>query len=101
MPKLTQSALAPWGLLGGLLIALPGAALAQGSVGAPAGTDPATAPGGTEGRAGPRNEREAIESGNAVPVPRSTEGIRSSHVPSPPTCRTVVPDPTRPRGEPA
>nr|WP_246102300.1 hypothetical protein [Methylobacterium terricola] len=43
-------------------------ALAQ-SVGAPAGSDPATAPGGTEGIAGPRNEAEAIRSGDVVPVP--------------------------------
>jgi hypothetical protein len=85
MPKLTRSALAPWGLIGGLLIALPGAALAQGSVGAPAGTDPAATPGGTEGRAGPRNEREAIRSGDAIPVPPGASGVPVEPRPAPGT----------------
>lgn len=62
--RLTISALAVCGLF-----ALGGAALAQ-SLSAPAGRDPATAPGGTEGVAGPRNAREAIRSGDAVPAPR-------------------------------
>lgn len=62
--RLTISALALCGVIG-----LAGAALAQ-STGAPAGRDPATAPGGTEGIAGPRNEREAIKSGDAIPAPR-------------------------------
>jgi hypothetical protein len=51
------------------LLGLTGSALAQ-SVGAPAGSDPATAPGGTEGIAGPRNEREAERRGDAIPAPR-------------------------------
>ncbi|GJD32204.1 hypothetical protein PMNALOAF_3471 [Methylobacterium adhaesivum] len=61
--RLTISVLALCGVLG-----LTGTAFAQ-SVGAPAGNTPATAPGGTEGRAGLRNEREAIQSGDAVPAP--------------------------------
>ncbi|MCJ2014715.1 hypothetical protein [Methylobacterium sp. J-076] len=59
--------------LGGLLAAA-GVAHAQ-SVGAPAGRDPATAPGGTEGLAGPRNEAEAIRSGDAIPVRPRGDGI--------------------------
>ncbi|KQP16695.1 hypothetical protein [Methylobacterium sp. Leaf93] len=62
--RMTISALALCGLFG-----LTGAALAQGT-GAPAGRDPATAPGGTEGIAGPQNEREAIRSGDAIAAPR-------------------------------
>ncbi len=50
------------------LMGLGGAALAQ-STGAPAGREPATAAGGTEGIAGPRNEIQAIEDGKAVPAP--------------------------------
>lgn len=50
-----------------LAIGLGGTALAQ-STGAPAGSEAATAPGGTTGMAGPRNEAEAIRSGDAVPV---------------------------------
>jgi hypothetical protein len=92
MHKLTRSALAPLGLLGGLLIALPGAALAQGSVGAPAGTEPAATPGGTEGRAGPRNEQEAIRSGDAIPVP---PGARGAPV-EPPPAPADLPPPRRP-----
>ncbi|HEX8375551.1 MAG TPA: hypothetical protein VF641_05125 [Methylobacterium sp.] len=49
-------------------------ALAQ-SLGAPAGLAPATAPGGTEGLAGPRNEAEAIRSGDAIPVPPGGSGV--------------------------
>lgn len=59
--------------LGGLL-ATVGLAQAQ-SVGAPAGREPATAPGGTEGMAGARNEVEAIRSGEAIPVPPGAEGV--------------------------
>jgi hypothetical protein len=92
MPTLTKAALASLGLLGGALIAVPGAALAQGSVGAPAGTEPATAPGGTEGRAGLRNEREAIRSGDAVPVPPGTAGVPVAPRPAP----ADVPPPQRP-----
>lgn len=44
------------------------AASAQ-SYNAPAGNAPVTAPGGEEGRAGPRNEVEAVRSGEAVGVP--------------------------------
>lgn len=58
----------------GSLLGTAAAAQAQ-SVGAPAGRDPATAPGGTEGLAGPRNEAEAIRSGDAIPVPRRGEGV--------------------------
>lgn len=56
------------------LLATAAAANAQ-SVGAPAGRDPATAPGGTEGLAGPRNTTEAIRSGDAIPVAPRTDGI--------------------------
>lgn len=59
--------------LGGLL-ATAGLAQAQ-SISAPAGREPATAPGGTEGMAGPRNEVEAIRSGEAIPVPPGAEGV--------------------------
>ena len=50
-----------------LALGLGGTALAQ-STGAPAGRDPATAPGGTTGAAGQRNEAEAIRSGDAIPT---------------------------------
>ena len=50
-----------------LVLGLGGTALAQ-STGAPAGRDPATAPGGTTGAAGQRNEAEAIRSGDAIPT---------------------------------
>ncbi|GJD71151.1 hypothetical protein MMMDOFMJ_4105 [Methylobacterium gnaphalii] len=50
------------------------------STGAPAGSEPATAPGGTEGIAGARNEREAIRSGDAIPAPR---GVGEPVPPSP------------------
>jgi hypothetical protein len=80
-----------------LSLALPlgfaGPVLAQ-SVGAPAGIDGATAPGGTEGRAGPRNEAEAIRSGEAIPVPPRAGGVpaeempaRGTEVPPPPPAR--------------
>ncbi len=51
----------------GALVAMAGAASAQ-STGAPAGREPATAPGGTKGLAGPRNAAEAVRSGDAIPV---------------------------------
>lgn len=57
-----------------LLGSLATPAFAQGT-GAPAGRDPATAPGGTEGIAGPRNEAEAIRSGDAIPVPPGHGGV--------------------------
>jgi hypothetical protein len=41
---------------------------------APGGNTPATQPGGTEGLDGRRNEREAIQGGEAVRVPRG-EGV--------------------------
>ncbi|MGU3537311.1 hypothetical protein [Methylobacterium sp. A54F] len=66
-----------------------GPAAAQ-SVGAPAGREPATAPGGTEGLAGPRNESEAIRAGDAVPV---TPG-RGIPVEAPPA-EPVAPPPPR------
>lgn len=53
---------------------LSGGASAQ-SVGAPAGRDPVTAPGGTQGVAGPRNVQRAIRQGDAVRAPRGV-GIR-------------------------
>jgi len=69
MRKTTTVILALCGLLGAA-----GAASAQ-SYGAPAGRDPSTAPGGTEGLAGPRNEAESIRSGDAVEVPPSRGGV--------------------------
>ena len=72
------------------LAALGGPALAQ-SIGAPAGRDPATAPGGTEGLAGPRNEMNAVRDGDAVPVPP-----RAGAVPlDAPPRRDDVPPPSR------
>lgn len=67
-------------LVAGLACILAGPALAQGGTGAPAGMEAATAPGGTEGRAGPRNEAEAIRSGDAIPVPPG-EGIPVERAP--------------------
>lgn len=61
-------------LILGLPLGFAEPVLAQGSTGAPAGMEAATAPGGTEGRAGARNEAEAIRDGGAVPVPPA-EGI--------------------------
>ncbi|WP_375465554.1 hypothetical protein [uncultured Methylobacterium sp.] len=61
--RMTTAAVLLCGVLG-----LSGAASAQSSTGAPAGRDPATAPGGTEGLAGPRNEADAIRNGDAIPV---------------------------------
>jgi len=62
------------------LTGLGSAASAQGSTGAPAGTPGATAPGGTEGAAAIRNEREAVRSGDAVPAPPGV-GIPAETVP--------------------
>lgn len=45
------------------------------STGAPAGREPATAPGGTTGLAGPRNEAEAIRSGGAIEVQPSAGAV--------------------------
>ncbi len=83
--RLTMSVLALCGVLG-----LGGAALAQ-STGAPAGIDPATAPGGTEGIAGARNEREAVRSGDAIPAP---SGIGQPIVPP---SETLPPERSAPR----
>ncbi|MGU3537715.1 hypothetical protein [Methylobacterium sp. A54F] len=48
-----------------------GSALARGgSYTPPAGQAAATAPGGTQGLAGPRNVSEAVRSGQAIGVPR-------------------------------
>jgi hypothetical protein len=43
-------------------------ALSGGSYTPPGGQLPATVPGGTEGRAGPRNVDEAVRSGHAYPA---------------------------------
>ena len=71
------------------LAALGGPALAQ-SIGAPAGRDPATAPGGTEGLAGPRNEMNAVRDGDAVPVPP-----RAGEIDTPPPGERMPPPPRR------
>jgi hypothetical protein len=68
MMRSTLVAALALGLLSG------GAASAQ-SVGAPAGRDPATAPGGTQGLAGPRNVERAVRRGDAVRAPKGV-GIR-------------------------
>lgn len=57
---------------------LAGAASAQ-SVGAPAGREAATAPGGTIGKAGPRNRMEAIRSGDAYGRRRMRHHRRHRH----------------------
>lgn len=85
----TSLTLALCGFLG-----LSGAALAQSSTGAPAGSEPATAPGGTEGSAGLRNEREAIRDGDAVAVPPRRAGIAVDA--PPPAMEQVAPPPSRP-----
>jgi len=82
--RMTMSALALCGVIG-----LAGAASAQ-SVGAPAGRDPATAPGGTEGTAGLRNEEESIRRGDAIPAP---PGIDESVPPSSGTAPDRSPPP--------
>lgn len=81
----TSVILALCGLLG-----TAGTACAQ-SYGAPAGRDPSTAPGGTEGIAGPRNEAESIRSGDAVEVARSRDGIATTGPAVPPPGVTEVP----------
>lgn len=69
----------------GALMATAGAASAQ-STGAPAGREPATAPGGTKGIAGQRNAAEAIRSGDAVPVnprgPAATGTVPAARMPA-------------------
>lgn len=79
-------------LAAGLTIGLAGPVLAQQGTGAPAGMESATAPGGTEGRAGARNEAEALRSGDAVPVPPA-EGIPVERSPMAPD----APPPPAPR----
>ncbi|MCJ2136963.1 hypothetical protein MKK69_23425 [Methylobacterium sp. J-026] len=74
----TTLTLALCGLLGAA-----GAAAAQ-SYTAPAGRDPSTAPGGTEGIAGPRNEAESIRSGDAVAVPPRRGGVAVEEPAGPP-----------------
>ncbi|MFJ7439012.1 hypothetical protein ACIQW5_15260 [Methylorubrum thiocyanatum] len=75
-----------------VLAGLGGAALAQGSTGAPAGSPGATAPGGTEGAAALPNEREAIRSGDAIPAPPGT-GVPVETAPSPAEERRLPPPP--------
>ncbi|MEH3119990.1 MAG: hypothetical protein PGN25_21000 [Methylorubrum populi] len=88
MRPITTAALALCAITG-----LGGAALAQGSTGAPAGSPGATAPGGTEGAAAVPNEREAIRSGDAIPAPPGT-GVP---VETPPADeRRLPPPPPRP-----
>ncbi|KQT61029.1 hypothetical protein ASG52_17490 [Methylobacterium sp. Leaf456] len=75
-------------------LGLSGGALAQ-SVGAPAGQPSVTAPGGTEGTAGPANERRAIERGDAIPAPPGI-GVPVEAPPPPPEERRLPPPPPRP-----
>lgn len=77
------------------ILALPGTAWAQASTGAPAGREPATAPGGTEGLAGPRNEMEAIRGGDAIPVAPGRGGAEVE-APAPDPADRVPPPPSRP-----
>ncbi|MBX9931001.1 MAG: hypothetical protein K2Y56_05620 [Methylobacterium sp.] len=77
-----------------LTAGIAGASLAQ-STGAPAGRDPVTAPGGTTGAAGPRNEAEAIRSGDAIPVPPGAGGVRV-----PPSTATGTTPTERPTSRP-
>ena len=70
-------------------LGLGGSAFAQ-STGAPAGLDPATAPGGTEGRAGPQNEMNAVRDGDAVAVPPPAGGVTTE---APPRRDDVPPRP--------
>lgn len=76
------------------VLGLSGAALAQSSTGAPAGRDPATAPGGTEGIAGPRNEMNAVRDGDAVAVAPGGAGIPVDA--PPPVMEPVAPPAPRP-----
>ena len=78
-----------------LAAGLSGTAFAQGT-GAPAGRDPVTAPGGTEGLAGPGNEAEAIRSREAVPVPPGTGGVPVEEAPMPPRQTPMEGPPPRP-----
>jgi len=77
-----------------VLAGLGGAALAQGSTGAPAGSPGATAPGGTEGAAALPNEREAFRSGEAIPAAPGT-GVPVETAPHPAGERRLPP-PRRP-----
>ncbi|KQQ23128.1 hypothetical protein ASF53_23265 [Methylobacterium sp. Leaf123] len=71
-----------------------GAAFAQGSTGAPAGSPGVTAPGGTEGAAAIPNEQEAIRSGEAIPATPGT-GLPVETAP-PPASQHRPPHPPRP-----
>lgn len=90
MRTITTAALALCALVG-----LSGAALAQGSTGAPAGSPGATAPGGTEGAAAVPNEREAIRSGDAIPAPPGA-GVPVETAAPPPAEERRLPPPPRP-----
>lgn len=65
-------------ILGSLGVALQSGSVSARGMGAspPAGLAPATAPGGTQGIAGPRNTAEAIQSGQAYAVRPIGSGIR-------------------------
>ena len=88
--------LATYGLCAAALLAAGtgGSASAQQSYNPPAGLDAAAAPGGTEGRAAPRNEAESIRSGDAIAV---TPGAGGTVVERPmPGDPVVVPPGVRP-----
>lgn len=89
MRLITTAVLGLWALAG-----LGGAAFAQGSTGAPAGSPGATAPGGTEGAAAVPNEQEAIGSGDAIPVAPGA-GVPVETAP-PPAEERRLPPPPRP-----
>ena len=65
-------------ILGSLWVALQSEGVSARGIGAspPAGLAPATAPGGTQGIAGPRNTAEAIQSGQAYAVQPGGGGVK-------------------------
>lgn len=75
-----------------LVVALCLTAAFGGSASSQSMMDPAATPGGTEGRAGPANEREAIRSGDAIPAPSSI-GIPAE--PAPPQPKKEEPHPMK------
>ena len=77
MNRLATHRLATSGLCAAVLLCAGpvGTAFAQQSYNPPAGREAATTPGGTEGIAGPRNEAEAIRSGDAVAVTPGADGL--------------------------
>lgn len=77
-------------------LGLGGAALAQSSTGAPAGRDPATAPGGTKGIAGPGNVDEAVRSGDAAPASPAPGVTEMAPPPAPPVEPAAPPVVVRP-----